>query len=89
MEEGCIFCDIVSGKSPSYLIGESKFSICILDIYPLQEGHCLVIPKRHVPYWHQLTEEETSDLFNLSRTVSIKLMNVFKADLITLYVRGR
>lgn len=87
--EGCVFCDIVSGRLPCYLVKESKLSMCILDIYPLQEGHCLVIPKRHVPFWHQLNEEETSDLFNLSRTVSLKLIDIFKADLITIYARGR
>ncbi len=87
--ERCVFCDIVSGRLPCYLVEESKLSMCILDIYPLQEGHCLVIPKRHVPFWHQLNEEETSDLFNLSRTVSLKLIDIFKADLITIYARGR
>lgn len=85
----CIFCEIVSGKLPCHLIEESELSMCILDIYPLQEGHCLAIPKRHVPYWHQMTEDETADLFNLSRKVSLRLMEAFKADLITMYARGR
>ncbi|MCX8031649.1 MAG: HIT family protein [Thermodesulfovibrionales bacterium] len=85
----CIFCDIVLGKLPCHLIEESRLSICLLDINPLQEGHCLTIPKRHVPYWHEMTEEETSDLFNLSRKVSLRLMEIYKADLITLYARGR
>jgi histidine triad (HIT) family protein len=85
----CIFCEIVKGKAPSFMIKESRLSICILDINPLQKGHCLVIPKRHIRFWYEMNEEETSDLYNLAREVSLQLMKVYKADFITQYARGR
>jgi len=53
------------------------------------KGHCLVIPKRHVPWWHDLSEEETASLFKIARTVSQKLMQTYKPDFVCIYARGR
>lgn len=43
----CIFCDVISGKLPSYKLYEDEDFIAILDIFPKSEGHTLVIPKKH------------------------------------------
>jgi len=44
---------------------ENELSLGILDINPLAPGHCLVLPKRHVPWWHDLSEEEVPDFISL------------------------
>jgi histidine triad (HIT) family protein len=85
----CIFCDIVEGKAPARRIHEDKHSLCILDIHPFTKGHCLVIPKRHVAWWHDLTEAETSSLFNAAREVAGRMMKVFSPDFVCMYARGR
>ena len=89
METHCIFCAIAAGQAPAYRVFEDELSYAILDINPFTKGHCLVIPKRHVPWWHELTEAETASLFNVARIVANQMMNVFKPDLVTLYARGR
>ena len=43
----CIFCKIVAGDIPAALIYEDDHVLSFLDIGPLSNGHCLVIPKRH------------------------------------------
>ncbi|MCX7944591.1 MAG: HIT family protein [Deltaproteobacteria bacterium] len=88
-KERCVFCDIIKGREDCYLVEESCFAICILDINPLQRGHCLVIPKRHVEFWYEMNEKETADLYNLARRVSLRLMKVYKPDFIMQYARGR
>ncbi|MBN1363396.1 MAG: HIT family protein [Syntrophaceae bacterium] len=85
----CVFCDIVSGNAKSYKIYEDELSMCILDIHPYTKGHCLVISKRHVPWWHELTDEENASLFKVAKIVSKKMMEKFKPDFIFLYARGR
>lgn len=85
----CVFCDIVAGKANAYKIHEDKYSICILDIHPFTKGHCLVISKRHVPWWHDLTEEETGSIFQVARVVSQKLMKTYRPDFVCMYARGR
>lgn len=43
----CIFCDIVAGKSPAYKVYEDDICLAFLDIFPMSEGHVLIIPKEH------------------------------------------
>ena len=88
-EQRCIFCEIVAGKAPAHRIYEDEHSLGILDINPFAEGHSLVIPKRHVPWWHDLTEEETESLFRVARIIAKKLMQAFAPEFVCLYARGR
>jgi histidine triad (HIT) family protein len=85
----CVFCGIVSGKASAHIIDENEESMCILDINPYADGHCLVIPKRHVPWWHELTESETQSLFSLARRVSEKIMKAYSPEFVCMYARGR
>jgi histidine triad (HIT) family protein len=85
----CVFCDIVAGKAPAHVIYEDELSMCILDIHPYTKGHCLVISKRHVPWWHDLNEAETDSLFRMCRTMARRMMKVFKPDFVFTYARGK
>ena len=85
----CVFCEIVAGRAKSYKVVEDELSLCILDINPFTPGHCLVIPKRHVPWWHDLTEKETASLFKLARAAARKMLKTYPADFICMYARGR
>jgi histidine triad (HIT) family protein len=88
-EKSCAFCDIVAGKAPAHIIDQDDLSMCILDIHPYTKGHCLVISKRHVPWWRELTDEENASLFKLSKTVANRMMDKFNPDFVFLYARGR
>jgi histidine triad (HIT) family protein len=88
-EKSCIFCDIAAGQAPAYRIFEDDLSYAILDINPFTHGHCLVLPKRHVPWWHEMTEAETASLFNVARVIANRMMKVFKPDFVMIYARGR
>jgi histidine triad (HIT) family protein len=85
----CIFCSIIADKAPSYKIYEDEMSLCILDVNPFSKGHCLVIPKRHVPWWHDLTEEENASLFKVAKIAAEKMMKTLKPDFVCMYARGR
>jgi histidine triad (HIT) family protein len=89
LEISCIFCDIIKGNAPSYKIYEDELSVAILDINPFSRGHCLIIPKRHVPWWHDLTKEENSSLFDVARVVATKIMKALSPDFVCMYARGR
>ena len=53
------------------------------------EGHCLIIPRRHVPWWHDLTKKETDSLFRMAQEVAGKIMETFHPDFVCMYARGR
>jgi histidine triad (HIT) family protein len=85
----CIFCNIVAGRAETHKIYEDELSLCILDINPFSRGHCLAIPKRHVPWWHELTEEENASLFRSAKIVAEKMMRSLEPDFVCMYARGR
>ena len=43
-----IFCKIIAGEIPSYKIKEDDQFFAFLDVFPLVEGHVLVVPKIEV-----------------------------------------
>lgn len=88
-EERCVFCDIAAGRAPAHIVSADDLSLALLDINPLSEGHCLVIPKRHVPWWHDLTEQETDSLFQMAREVAGTIMEAYHPDFVCMYARGR
>jgi len=88
-KQSCVFCDIVAGKAEAYKIYEDELSLCILDIHPYTQGHCLVISKRHVPWWHELSDEENESLFRTAKIVGNRMMEKFRPDFVFLYARGR
>ena len=88
-EKDCTFCDIVAGKAPAHIICEDDLSICILDIHPYTKGHCLVISKRHVPWWHELSEQENASLFKVAKIMANRMMRKLDPDFVFLYARGR
>jgi histidine triad (HIT) family protein len=88
-EEKCVFCEIVAGQTPAHTVYEDELSLCLLDIHPYAKGHCLVIPKRHVPWWHELSDEENTSLFKVAQIVANRMMEKLKPDFICLYARGR
>ncbi len=89
MKEKCVFCQIVAGQAPAHIIYEDGLSLCLLDIHPYAKGHCLVIPKRHVPWWHELSDEENASLFKAAKIVANRMMVKLKPDFVCLYARGR
>jgi len=88
-DKDCIFCDIVAGKAQAHKVYEDEHSLVILDIHPYTKGHCLVLSKRHVPWWHELNEEETASLFKCANVVANRMMKKFEPDFVFLYARGR
>ena len=48
-----------------------------------------MLPKRYVPWWHELTGAETTSLFNVARIVANRMMQIFEPDFVMLYTRGR
>ncbi len=88
-DNGCIFCDIIQDRAPCSKIYEDELTLAILDINPFSRGHCLVIPKRHVPWWHELSEKENASLFLVAKIVAGKMMKALTPDFVCMYARGR
>lgn len=45
---GCVFCDIIAGRSPATVVADWPDALAITPRHPVTPGHILVLPRRHV-----------------------------------------
>ncbi len=76
--ENCIFCKIVKREIPSYRVWEDADYLAFFSITPHQEGHTLLIPKRHEDYFFDLEDAEISSIMTRAKPIAKKLKEVFK-----------
>jgi ATP adenylyltransferase len=61
--KGCLFCQAVrSSKCRDYLVFSTEHSFCLLNIFPYNNGHLMVAPKRHVKDLAELKDGQMLDL---------------------------
>jgi len=65
-----IFTRIIQGEIPAYKVAENDDFIAILDVFPLVEGHVLVIPKKEIDNIFDLEPEKLQQLFGFSQTIA-------------------
>ena len=61
----CLFCRIVAGEVPSDRVHEDDEVIAFRDVNPQAPTHVLVIPRRHIPDAHALTDADAGLLVRL------------------------
>jgi histidine triad (HIT) family protein len=62
---GCIFCDILDGKREGHIVYEDEEHIAFLDKYPIDDGHTLVIPKKHYERITDMDSKDVGKIFSL------------------------
>jgi histidine triad (HIT) family protein len=65
--ENCIFCKIVNNELPSRKVYEDNLVIAILDLFPVTDGHTLVIPKKHIRDIHTLDDETALRIMQVAK----------------------
>ena len=63
----CIFCQIQAGTLPASVVYQDEQAMVILDLFPIREAHCLVIPREHAPLLEGLDAAVTHHLMDLAR----------------------
>lgn len=76
----CIFCKIIAGEIPSYVVYEDKNFLAILDRYPATPGTVLILTKGHKSDIFSLNEEETVGLIPLAQRIAVKIQNTLNPD---------
>ncbi|MCK5012334.1 MAG: HIT domain-containing protein [Candidatus Omnitrophica bacterium] len=80
--KGCVFCNILKEKKDkkNFIITRTKHSYSVLNLYPYNNGHILIIPNRHVSDLGGLKKEEREDLLDLLGETKDLLDKTMKAD---------
>ncbi len=83
-----IFSKIVRGEIPSYRCAENEEFYAFLDINPVTRGHVLVIPKREVDYFFDLSDEELGRMMSFTKRVAAAIKQVFPCKKVGVAVMG-
>ncbi len=76
----CIFCDIVAGTVPASLVYEDDTALAFLDLFPVHQGHTLVIPRAHCADLTTCDPEVAGHLMQVSAALGPRLVRALSAD---------
>ena len=65
--KGCVFCGIIRSKADkkNFIFIRGKAVFAVLNLYPYSNGHCLIIPNRHVNDISKMTKDELDEMMEL------------------------
>ncbi len=73
--EPCVFCRILAGEVPASIVWRHARAVAFLDLRQPHPGHVLIVPRRHVSRWHELTAEEAGTLGAAAVTLARALID--------------
>lgn len=75
-----IFSKIIAGEIPAYKIAENDKFFAFLDIFPLREGHTLVVPKVEVDDFFDMAENYLSEIMVFARPIAKAIEKAFPCN---------
>lgn len=75
-----IFSKIINGDIPSYKIAENDNFFAFLDIFPLQEGHVLVVPKKETDKIFDLPDEILAEMLVFAKPIAQAIEKSFACN---------
>ena len=83
-----IFSKIIQGEIPAYKIAENEHFIAFLDIFPLQKGHVLVVPKIEVDKVFDLPDHFLSELLVFAKPIAKAIEDSFPCNRVGMVTVG-
>ncbi|MBI1343167.1 MAG: HIT domain-containing protein [Terrimonas sp.] len=75
-----LFSKIITGEIPAYRIAENDLFFAFLDIFPLREGHTLVVPKTEVDKIFDLPDTYLQNMLLFARPIARAIETVFDCN---------
>jgi histidine triad (HIT) family protein len=88
MIHDCLGCRLANKLEPTHIVFEDDLITCFLDIAPLNEGHVLILPKKHYLDVEELDVETATAIMVTAAKISKALKVVFKPDGISVIQNG-
>lgn len=85
----CTLCDLVARTIPISVAYEDSTIFAFMDIKPVNYGHVIIIPKKHIVYLAELDEDTGAQLFRVTMKIAqavrhsgvkCEAVNLFLAD---------
>lgn len=84
----CVFCKIIKKEETSHIIYEDKLLCCFLDIDPINEGHVLIVPKKHYDSIDKLDDDILLRIMKISKNIYKAIKKVYNCDGYTMMQNG-
>lgn len=84
----CVFCKIIKKEEPSHIIYEYELLYCFLDIDPINEGHVLIVPKKHYDSVNKLDDDILLRIMKISKHIYKAIKKVYNCDGYTMMQNG-
>lgn len=75
-----IFSRIIAGEIPSYKIAENEKFFAFLDIFPLREGHVLVVPKNETDKLFDLPDDYLQEILLFAKPIAHAIEKAFNCN---------
>ncbi len=75
-----IFSKIIAGEIPSYKIAENAYFFAFLDIFPLREGHVLVVPKIETDKFFDLSDDYLAQMLVFAKPIAKAIEQAFDCN---------
>ena len=75
--DACIFCHTSEPGRDELMLVRGRVSFVILNLYPYNNGHLMVVPNRHAPNLATLTADEQLELMQLTRHAEMALTEAY------------
>jgi histidine triad (HIT) family protein len=85
----CIFCRIVRGDAPAHVVCEDERTLVFMDLFPVANGHTLIIPKAHCDDLFDSDPEDMRAVMEVSRRVAHAIDRVLTPDGLGVYQLNR
>lgn len=86
--EGCLGCRLAHKLLDTYTVYEDDSVTCLLDIAPLNEGHVLILPKKHYVDVDDMDEITANAVMKASAVIAKALRKQFHPDGISVIQNG-
>ena len=80
----CIFCKIIDGEIPAIKVLDEELVIAFMDINPSNQGHMLVVPKKHAENIFEISESDLAATVKAVRRCANAVKEALKAEGITI-----
>lgn len=83
-----VFTRILDGELPGTFVYRDAHCGVFMSINPLAPGHCLVVPRREVNHWVDLSTEEVHHLFTVAHQIAQAQRTAFPCDKVGMIIAG-
>jgi ATP adenylyltransferase len=78
--DACVFCAAVTGADEALVVFRGSLSVVLLNRFPYNNGHLLIVPVRHVATLSALTSAELHEIARLTQRAEVALTDAYGAS---------